>query len=101
IRGNEPLDETLKRNVQTSGTFLIVMSENWCDSKYCPRELDWFIEAVGGLDKARRRIFVLQLSSFEVSRWPETLRQNVAKQFFEENQRTGVIEPISWDFKDA
>ena len=38
LRGNDPLDETLKRNVQNSGVFLIVMSENWCDSKYCPCE---------------------------------------------------------------
>lgn len=101
LRGNDPLDETLKRNVQSSGTFLIVMSENWCDSKYCPRELEWFIEAAGGLNQARRRIFVTRLSDYPVSRWPDALKQNIAKPFFEENQRSGLIEPISWDFKET
>ena len=101
LRGNDPLDKTLKRNVQNSGVFLIVMSENWCDSKYCPRELEWFIEAAGGLDRARRRLFVLRLSDHPVPRWPEALKQNIAKPFFIEAEQTGVIEPISWDFKDA
>ena len=101
LSGNDPLDETLKRNVQNSGVFLIVMSKNWCDSKYCPRELEWFIEAAGGLDRARRRLFVLRLSDHPVPRWPEALKQNIAKPFFIEAEQTGVIEPISWDFKDA
>ena len=73
LSGNDPLDETLKRNVQNSGVFLIVMSKNWCDSKYCPRELEWFIEAAGGLDQARRRLFVLRLSDHPVPRCPEAL----------------------------
>lgn len=101
LRGNEPLDETLKRNVQSSGTFLIVMSENWCNSNYCPRELEWFIEAAGGLNLARHRILIARLSDYPVPCWPDTLKQNVAKTFFEENQRSGLIEPISWDFKDT
>ena len=101
LRGNDPLDETLKRNVQNSGVFLVVMSENWCDSKYCPRELDWFIDAAGGLDQARRRLFVLRLSDHKVGHWPEALKQNIAKPFFTENDRGGIFEPISFDFKDA
>ena len=101
LRGNDPLDETLKRNVQNSGVFLIVMSENWCDSTYCPRELQWFIEAANGLDRARRRIFVLRLSEHPVSRWPGELKQNIGKPFFVEIERTGIIEPISFDFRDA
>lgn len=96
IRGNDPLDKTLERNVKNSAVFLVVMSKNWCASNYCPRELEWFIEAADDLDSARKRIFILQFSDHPVARWPKELRQNVAKPFFVEAER-GVIKEISFN----
>lgn len=97
LRSNESFDEALRENVSSAATLLIVMSENYCNAEYCLRELEWFIEAAGSVDEARKRIFVVRISDLAPTKWPESLRQNTGKTFFEENRDTGQIEEISWD----
>jgi len=101
IAGNDPLDDTLTEKVKRSTILLIVMSQNYCDSEYCRHERDWFIEGAGGLEKARRRIFVVRVSDFEPRNWPKDLRQNIAKNFFEKDPATGTVQEISFDFEKA
>ncbi len=100
MRGNRSLDDSIKQAVQSAGIMMIIMSENWCHSEYCLQELNWFIEGTGGIQSARRRLFIVQLSSYPVRLWPAELRQNVGKVFYEENL-VGDSEPISLSFKDS
>jgi hypothetical protein len=39
------------------------------------------------------------VSDFEARNWPEALRQNIAKNFFEEDRVSGTVQEISFDFQ--
>lgn len=97
LNSNESFDEALRENVTNAATLLVVMSENYCDAEYCLQELKWFIESAGSVDEARKRIFIARISDLAPTQWPESLRLNTGKTFFEENRHTGQIEEISWD----
>ncbi len=59
VEGNLPLDEILRGAAGHSALFLLVLSENYLQSRYCRDELEAFLRQAGGDESAKGRIFVV------------------------------------------
>ena len=83
LRGNAPFPEDIESAVRSSAALLIVFSEGYRRSDWCRRELDLFLESVGGMEKAAGRLFVVYCDECGPEEKPEALRNLRGYKFYE------------------
>ena len=73
----------IEQAISSAATLLVILSEGHLQSERCRRELDMFLQARGGIEAARGRIFVAARDEIERSRWPVEFQDLIGYEFYE------------------
>jgi len=76
LDANSLFDQKIKRMIDSSAVFLVLLSRNYLKSKYCMKELDWFYSDERGLGLSigdQSRIFIVLLNNIPHEEWPGQL----------------------------
>lgn len=74
---NSLFDQKIKRTIDSSAVFLVLLSNNYTQSEYCQKELEWFYsdEKELGLSIGdESRIFNVLLNNISHEKWPGQLK---------------------------
>ena len=79
LRGNQPLTDTLKEEVEASALLVVVMSNFSLQSSWCEDEVGWFRARIGRGPRriSRENIFVVRAMPTDEARWPAGLRRRL------------------------
>ena len=76
LRGNQPLTDTLKEEVEASALLVVVMSDFFLQSSWCEDEVGWFRQSGVDRGQSRENIFVVRAMPTDEARWPAGLRDS-------------------------
>lgn len=77
LNANSLFNQKIKRIIDSSAIFLVLLSLNYLKSEYCKKELDWFYCDEKGLGLSigdESRIFIVLLNNIPHEGWPEPLK---------------------------
>lgn len=87
--GNEPLTPDIQQAVSRSATLVVILSEGYLQSDWCRQERELFLQAAQRSGGVPGRLFVVQLTDIERSRWPTPFTDLLGYKFFLMDDRTG------------
>jgi len=76
LNANSLFNQKIKRMIDSSAVFLVLLSRNYLKSEYCMKELDWFYSDKIGLGLSigdQSRIFIVLLNNIPHEEWPDQL----------------------------
>jgi hypothetical protein len=56
---NEHIESQIREALQSTACFVLVLTPGFLESPWCPRELEWFREAISRQPRNSSRIFVI------------------------------------------
>jgi hypothetical protein len=77
LNANKIFNQKIKRMIDSSAVFLVLLSRNYLKSDYCKQELNWFYSDKIGLGLSindRSRIFIVKLNNIPHQEWPGQLK---------------------------
>jgi hypothetical protein len=77
LNANSLFNQKIKRMIDSSAVFLVLLSRNYLKSEYCKKELDWFYSDETGLGLSigdQSRIFIVLLNNIPHEEWPGQLK---------------------------
>jgi hypothetical protein len=77
LNANSLFNQKIKRMIDSSAVFLVLLSRNYLKSEYCKKELDWFYSNETGLGLSisdQSRIFIVLLNNIPHKEWPGQLK---------------------------
>jgi hypothetical protein len=96
LRGNQPLLEQLRTEVEGAAFLLIVMSRFYLESAWCGKEVAWFEAAARSRIAPRSRVFILHAEPTDKKAWPPTLN-DLTGYLFHGDPRTARL-PLPFGF---
>lgn len=78
LQGNTAFDKAIQKSIEQSALFFVIHSQNYQDSAYCKKELDWFhnhnnSSPNGVMLGDESRIFNILINNIHYNDWPEAL----------------------------
>ncbi|MFM7038470.1 MAG: toll/interleukin-1 receptor domain-containing protein [Planctomycetaceae bacterium] len=97
---NEVIESQIRKALQSTACFVLVLTPGFLESPWCPRELDWFREAIARQPRNASRIFVVDQGKVPNAEVRRLFDGNLQYAFFEraaggQNQLLGYPEPDS------
>ncbi len=77
LDANSLFNRKIKRVIDNSAVFMVLLSRNYLNSEYCKKELDWFYSDEKGLGLSigdRSRIYIVLANNIPHQEWPEPLK---------------------------
>jgi hypothetical protein len=87
--GNEPLTPDIQQAVSRSATLVVILSEGYLQSDWCRQERELFLQMAQRSGSVAGRVFVVQLTAIERSRWPAPFADLLGYKFFLMDDQTG------------
>lgn len=91
LRGSEPFDEQLTKEVQSSELLLIVMSKEWLKSEWCKRALQLFHESWE--ENISGRVFLIHKERTNHETWPSQISGWSKNKFVFYDEQNGLCVP--------
>ena len=99
MKGNYRITEAILKNIKESLIFLPILSPNFLNSQWCPRELQAFHEGIEDPEAMETPIFPVVVTP--INKRPAEIDENFAKyEFFIRNENQEVIALIDPSLKD-
>jgi len=102
LGGNQVFDEAIQNTVKDSALFLTLLSNNYLESMYCLKELDWFCQHLDNKGErqshgdSHSRIIHALLAKIAPNRWPKVLKGKTGFQFYDIDSCDGpVVFPLN------
>ncbi|MCP4259764.1 MAG: TIR domain-containing protein [Planctomycetes bacterium] len=100
LSGNVALTETLKQEVETSATLLIIMTRNYLSSEWCKKEREWFENEIKGRGDSIENVFVVRAMATQGEDWPDFLKDGFGETVlgfpFCEEAKGRAARPFGW-----
>lgn len=95
---NEHIESQIREALQSTACFVLVLTPGFLESPWCPRELEWFREAISGQHRNSSRIFVIDQGKVPDARKRQHFDGHLTYPFFEktasgQHQLLGYPEP--------
>ncbi|UCH96127.1 MAG: toll/interleukin-1 receptor domain-containing protein [Candidatus Aminicenantes bacterium] len=100
LDANSLFNQKIKRMIDSSAVFLVLLSRNYLKSQYCMKELDWFYSDETGLGISigdQSRIFIVLLNNIPHEEWPGRLKGTTG-QIMHDAPKNSVKEGDFYDF---
>lgn len=97
IAPNGSLSDTVRNAVNRSALLVIIFSPRYLTREWCKQERDTFIAAAGGIEQARRRLFVISYEDVATNRIPAELQDSLRIEFFERSLIRQFTRPLQFD----
>lgn len=92
---NQPVSQALPEKVGGSKVILLIMSPGYQRSDWCRIELESFL-ARNQDGESASDLFVVELEPVDRKHWPAALKDLTPIQFWNEDQSTGIPQPLGW-----
>lgn len=95
---NEHVESQIRAALQSTACFVLVLTPGFLESPWCPRELEWFREAISRQSRSSSRIFVIDQGKVPDAQKRQLFDGHLTYPFFEktasgQNQVLGYPEP--------
>lgn len=89
LRKTERFDDAIKAGIEGSGVMMLVVSPSYLRSKYCKKEIAWFLERAEGGSPGfvvghSPRVIAVLLDEIPYDQWPEPVQGTTGHAFFED-----------------
>ncbi len=101
LRRAERFDSAIRGALDQSAIMLALVSNSFCKSDYCRKEIDWFLSERGHELAGDKyvRVFPILLYNLSPDAWPAPCKGTGAHKFFDESME-GVSQPLRFDSKE-
>jgi hypothetical protein len=84
IKPSDQFNDVIQKGIEASNVLLVVLSDNWMDSKYCRKELDLF-ESVQGAAEVKAHIIVAAKHDMDPNARDARLQGQTAYKFYDDS----------------
>ena len=95
LEPHRAVDDELRKCILESKCILAFMSPNYLESKWCGKEMNTFVELVGG-GKANDRVFLVELQPTDREKWHPGIHEISEVKFWSSSLEKPSHKPLGW-----
>jgi hypothetical protein len=91
LAGNDPVTPSIREAISSSAVLVVIFSPGYLKSPWCQQERELFVAAVGGVEQAASRCFLVHLDEISREQWPQIFSDAIGYQFYKKDHITGRV----------